>query len=447
MMYAIFLALTSRARISIAARRIAATCLLATGVPWLCAGAGIARSESPLPFAEALRIGEQRSAQLVASERSIDAARERAVAGAQLPDPVLRAGVDNLPINGADQFSLTRDFMTMRRIGVVQELTGSEKRKLRRLRGERAVEREQALKNAATARLRQELAAAWLERYFAMQTSQLQASLLGEVNLQIQTLESGIRSGRTSAAELRATQMVALQTEDQLASSRQQERAATQLLRRWLGDDAMRLPESPPDTEVLPAGTPEDLARLTHHAELAVAIKDEALAQSEVRLAQRSKTADWTFEVAYQQRGSAYSDMVSFGVSIPLPLFARDRQDRDILASQAGLAQAQATRQDIERLHRAELQSVLEDWQSLNRRIATLRTALLPLARDRIELTLASYRSGTATLAQVLEARRAEVDARQQVLSLRREGARRWAKLNFQIVDAPGSANHEGDGK
>ena len=36
-----------------------------------------------------------------------------------------------LPVTRADRFSLTSDFMTMRRIGVMQEFTGAEKRRLR----------------------------------------------------------------------------------------------------------------------------------------------------------------------------------------------------------------------------------------------------------------------------------------------------------------------------
>src|SRR5213594_2741353 len=51
--------------------------------------------------------------------RAVAAAREMAVAAAQLPDPMLKFGIDNLPINGPDRFSVARDFMTMRRIGVM----------------------------------------------------------------------------------------------------------------------------------------------------------------------------------------------------------------------------------------------------------------------------------------------------------------------------------------
>ncbi|MEO7107714.1 MAG: TolC family protein, partial [Rhodoferax sp.] len=83
---------------------------------------------SPLSLDEALRTAVGRSQQVVAQDALVQSAREQAVSAAQLPDPVLKLGVDNLPANGPDQFNLTADFMTMRRIGVMQEIPRAEKR-------------------------------------------------------------------------------------------------------------------------------------------------------------------------------------------------------------------------------------------------------------------------------------------------------------------------------
>ena len=76
-----------------------------------------------LTLDDALRLAQERSRQLPAQDAAASAAREMAVAAGQRPDPTLKAGINNLPINGPDRFSLTRDFMTMRSIGVMQEFT------------------------------------------------------------------------------------------------------------------------------------------------------------------------------------------------------------------------------------------------------------------------------------------------------------------------------------
>ena len=90
-----------------------------------------------LTLEDALRIAQGRSRQLVADSALAGAAREQALAAGQLPDPVFKAGLNSLPVDGPDRFSLTRDFMTMRSIGVAQELTRGSKLQARSARFER----------------------------------------------------------------------------------------------------------------------------------------------------------------------------------------------------------------------------------------------------------------------------------------------------------------------
>ncbi|WP_455342741.1 hypothetical protein [Variovorax durovernensis] len=90
-----------------------------------------------LGLPDALRLSQDRSQQLVAQDALATASREMAVAAGQRPDPTLRLGISNLPLNGEDRFSLTRDFMTMRTVGVMQEITRSEKLSARSARYEK----------------------------------------------------------------------------------------------------------------------------------------------------------------------------------------------------------------------------------------------------------------------------------------------------------------------
>ena len=91
----------------------------------------LAASSAPLSLPEAQRLAVERSRQLAAQNASVTASREMAIAAGQLPDPTLKLGVQNLPVDGPDRLSVGRDFMTMRTVGVMQELTRTEKRELR----------------------------------------------------------------------------------------------------------------------------------------------------------------------------------------------------------------------------------------------------------------------------------------------------------------------------
>src|SRR5258708_27000944 len=155
-----------------------------------------------LSLEEAQRRALDRSRQLAAQDSAVRSSREMAVAAGQLPDPVLKMGVDNLPINGEDRFSVTRDFMTMRRIGVMQELTRGEKRDLRAQRFEREAEKGRADKAMATAAIERGTALAWLERYYAEAMLKVVAEQIEQVQGEITAAEAVYRGGRGSQADV-----------------------------------------------------------------------------------------------------------------------------------------------------------------------------------------------------------------------------------------------------
>jgi len=65
--------------------------------------------DTPLTLHDAQRRAIERSRQLAAQDAAVMANREMAVAAGQFPDPVVKIGIDNLPITGEDRFSLSRD--------------------------------------------------------------------------------------------------------------------------------------------------------------------------------------------------------------------------------------------------------------------------------------------------------------------------------------------------
>src|SRR3954471_1440289 len=124
----------------------------------LAAAAFPVRAADSLSLDEALRLAQERSRQLVAQDASATASREMAVAAGTRPDPVLKAGINNLPVNGPDRLSLTNDFMTMRSVGVMQEVTRKDKLRARAARFEREAEVAEANRLLALTRLQRDTA-------------------------------------------------------------------------------------------------------------------------------------------------------------------------------------------------------------------------------------------------------------------------------------------------
>ncbi len=166
------------------------------------------------------------------------ASREMAVAAGQLPDPTLKAGIENLPVNGADAFSLTRDFMTMRRIGVMQEFTREEKRQLRAERFEREAERSLAEKSATLATIQRDTALAWLDRYYAEAMAGVIAEQIKAARLEIEAAETAYRGGRGNQADIFAARSSVVSLEDRASEIGRRIRTAKTALARWIGESA-----------------------------------------------------------------------------------------------------------------------------------------------------------------------------------------------------------------
>jgi outer membrane protein TolC len=390
-------------------------------------------AQQALTLEQALRVAQDRSRQLVAQDSAASASREMAIAAGQLPDPTLKAGINNLPINGPDRFSLTRDFMTMRSIGVAQEITRSDKRKARSARFDREAETAAAARALALADLRRDTAKAWLDRYYQERMLDVLRTQRAEASLQIEAADAAYRGGRGSQADVFAARSAVALIDDRIRQTERQVATSKTKLARWVGLDANQALGSPPPVNAVRLDTAALESQLAHHPQIALMVKQEAMARADADIAQSNKRADWSVELMYSQRGPAYSNMVSVNVSIPLQLDQKNRQDRDVAAKLAVVEQMRAQREEATREHVAETLGWLQEWQSDRDRLAHYDSELIVLAGERTRAAMAAYRGGSGALSAVLDARRMEIDTRMDRLRLEMEAAALWAQLEYLI--------------
>jgi len=390
-------------------------------------------ADALLTLDAARQYATERSRQLAGRDAQVTAARDRAAAARHLPDPSLRLGINNLPVTGAERFSLTEDFMTMRSVGIAQEFTREEKRQARQARFEREADAAAASRNAIHADLDREVALAWFERYFEESRRTLLLRQREEARLQIEATEAQVRGGRGLPADVLAARSLVEQLGDRIAEADQRIAAATNTLARWVGPPAGGPLAAPPAFDTLPFSEDELSGRLIHHPRLAIMTTQVDVARAQAEVARSERRSDWSLEFMYNQRGPAYSNMVSVNVSIPLQWNRKDRQDRELAAELSNVEALKAEREEAARAHEAEVREMLLESRSKRERVQRYDAALLPLARDRTRVALASYRAGSGPLAAVLDARRNEIDVQLERLQLDRDLARLWAQLNYQI--------------
>ncbi len=388
---------------------------------------------STLSLEQALQAATTQSQRVVAAQAQTLAARERLPAAGQWPDPVLSFGVNDLPVTRPDRFSLTRDSNTQRSIGVSQEWTRADKRQARTERAQHEVEAALIAQRRALVDLQRETALAWLDRSLQDDLRALLQTQLTQAEQQAEAAQTLYRNGKGTQADVYLARGEVEQQRDRIAQADRQMAVATTRLARWIGDSAAQ-PLGPRPDFVLPAWLQGDLAgHLARHPNIATSVQQQAIAESEVALARAAKQADWTVELSYSQRGSAYSNQVSLNLSVPLQWDPANRQDRELAARMAEVERARAERADLQREHEAEVRTILQQWRSDDERAHRYDTVLLPLAEQRSAAVLGAYRAGTGSLTLLFEARRSELDVRIERLRIEMDRAQLWAQLNFLL--------------
>ena len=382
-----------------------------------------------LTLDEALRLAENNAPSLAAQDAKIQAASNAAIPAGELPDPKLLLGVQNYPVGGPDRWSIDQDFMTMQMVGVRQEMPNGDKRKARIEVADAAIDRAAAERRVERLKVRQSTALAWISSYSVERKDALFQDFYKENRLLSDTVRAQIAGGRAQPADAVTPKQEAIQLaeqQDDLVLQRAQARAA---LKRWIGPAANdkpvgSLPEWPVDTS-------NYSHKLQHHPELAAFAPMAREAQAKVNEAVSEKQSDWSWEVDYQHRGREFGDMVSVQFSWDLPLFPDSRQNPKIAAKQAELSQLEAEREALSREHTQQLESELADYERLNRAVHRNQESLLPLAKEKVDLSMASYRSGKGDLNAVVAARRELIEARLKQIDVEEQRALTRARLYF----------------
>ena len=408
----------------IALLRLSATAWLLLVLPW-AANAG-------LSFDETTRLARDQAPALQAQRSALDGAQAVLPAAATLPDPRLIVGLDNLPVTGADRFSTTADFMTMQRIGLMQEVPNAAKREARTAGAQARIERERALLAVTELTVRRDAALAWLAVYYAEDRAAQLSGLERENRLLQDTLDARITSGQALPAERTMSRIDALMIADRRDDALRDVERARASLRRWVGARAAEpLEGGPPALQVSAEQLRADLHR---HAELAPYDAMQAMARAEAREADAEQRGDWGWELVYSRRPQ-YGDMMSFQLVFDLPWDRERRQQPQLIAKQREVARIESERADTLRRHAEEIDAQLAELKALDAQHARLERQALALNSERVALTLASYQAGRGDLGAVLVARREAVETRLRLIDLDAQRAALRVRLNTLIAE------------
>ena len=406
-------------------RSLAITVVLAlTTVPTL--------AQQPLTLAEAEDLALDAEPGQLAMRARAAAHGERAIIAGDLPDPTLRIGLNNYPIQSG---GFTTEGMTSAGMVYRQTFPAGETRSI----GAKQFESLASEANQdAEARGRDVLMAAryaWLEGYFWGQSHEL----IVEARPFFDDLATITRSlyavGRKNQPDVLRAELELSRIDDRLIEIERQQARARAALGEWIGAAAGR-----PIATALPAWDDvpalHDLrGNLPTHPTLLAADAQIAAKEAGVELADQRSKPQWALDVGYSYRdgslpnGDPRSDFVTVGVTVGLPFFSKKSVDSTLSAALQERSAAQSLKSQAERELQSRLEAEFARWQDLSRRIVLYEERILVQARDHAQAALLAYQSDRSDFADVMRGHIDDLNTRIEFIRLQVERAQSYAML------------------
>jgi len=421
-----------------------------TAMLLLLAGAPVCAQNGPaaLTMKDAIAIAIDSDPWLAGSEYREQALADEAVAAASLPDPKLSLLAGSFPV---DTFDVNQEPMTQLGVGLSQMFPRGDSRALGRVQKEQLSAQEPLLRVDRQAQVAATVARLWLDAYRAQESIELIDRNRALFDYLVDAARSSYSAalGRARQQDLIRAQLELTRLEDRLTDLHLRQESAQRQLSEWVGSSAgLPLARELPDGAVaLPLhelearSANEQLAYELLQGHPALAAFDQRIAamSTAVDLARQKYKPEWGVMANYGHReedtaGQGRADLLSLGVTVDLPVFTGNRQDREF---DAAVARAEALKTDkllLARRMAAELRAGVVRLKRLGERNALYTGELLPQMAEQADAALSAYNNDDGDFAEAVRARIAELDAKLAALSLAVERQQVIAQINYLLA-------------
>jgi cobalt-zinc-cadmium efflux system outer membrane protein len=382
----------------------AAQCLIVL----LLGAAPMAQPRAADPQLEALlKEAAERNPDVQAARREVHAARQRVEPAAALDDPMLEAGLVNVPV---PSWSLNREDMTMKMIGVTQRLPYPGKRALRRGMAEKEAEAADNSVRELVNKVRRDVKAAYYDLALVDESERLTRKNLQVLEQFSSIAESRYGVGQASQADVLKAQTQRARMQEELIKLGRERPMLEAELARALGRAGSGPAVSPAPLRLQEASL--DLAQLQAAAR---ANRPQLLAQQSMierngkalDMARKDYYPDFDLRFSYGQRDNLEmmkrEDMISFTVAINLPIWRGSKRAPRVAEAEAMREQAsslyQAKANETDAMLRQQVSAAEQSLKSAR----LYETALLPQAKLATDASLTAYRVGRVDFFTLLD--------------------------------------------
>jgi outer membrane protein, heavy metal efflux system len=396
-----------------------------------------ARGQTSNSLESLLARADSANPSLHAARDRVRAASARVGPAESWADPMLVAGIENLPLGtmkdpnvGSAGSSASVEPMTMKIIGVSQTIPFPGRVGLRRKAAEREVDAARASAEASRLAVARDVRVSFFELAYidrALAIVERNRAVLSDV---IQVTEAHYSSGTGAQQDVLKARVEAARLGETASTLLEERRATSAELNATLDrDDTISIPSAVVPDRIAQAAIAVDPNRvrfatqtlgarasdwpfppLAELQDLAIR-QNPTLRESEANIAAQAARADLAgkgsrpdFDVSfrYGQRNQL-PDMITAEVSIPVAIHKRARQDRELGAARSELSAMEAERRAKVNSVRAQVARLVSQLERNRTQLAIYTKAILPQSGAAATAALASYQSGKTDLLAVLD--------------------------------------------
>ena len=354
-------------------------------------------------------------------------------AAKQLPEPSLRTGVLNLPV---DSFALNREPMTQVLIGVRQTIPAIGSRSASSMNHEHL---STAFHYQSLSQVKKSTLAArvtWLEAHYQRHAIDLTSSSL-EL---LESLSDVVRARYASGDELQlavlSAELELSRLQNRLIDTKRREDQTLDELQRLLGSTSnVSIGYSLPNWDVVPERNSVQES-LETHPRVQAAGADIAAESAMTQLHESALKPEWHIDLSYGIRdganlnGDPRSDFTSATLSFSLPLVAKQKLDLRVLAAKARENSARQVKSKIVRDMTAEIAVAYSDWNRLSERLRLLNQTIVTQSRNHAQAALKAYQNKEGSFTDVLLSYMNEVDVQLDQHRVKIDRLKAWATID-----------------
>ncbi|PCH84414.1 MAG: hypothetical protein COB89_04630 [Piscirickettsiaceae bacterium] len=374
-----------------------------------------ASESNVLALSEAVGTALENDSLVMLKQARAYSAEENAIADGELADPTLSLGIFNLPTTN---FNLNKNPTTQLRFGVKQAFPRGKTLHYQSLKRRDLSEAEWA--NAALLKksITRDVQQYYLEAFY-------QQKVLDELNNNRRLFARLLKNTEDSYSVGGANQQAVFQAklelstlDDRISQALSKQQSSKALLSKWLPDVMGRpLEEQLPKLSAL--GDKMTIQnQLVSHPRIVIDNAYINAAKRAVSIAKEQYKPGFNLGVEYRKRfgdelnGQHRDDLMAAMVTLDMPLFTANRQDRRLSASQFDMQSAKLMRDEHLNMLRQQLNKHHVTWQRLKEREALYKSRLLADAKANAKSALEAYQNRVIDFTTLIQAHVMELETR-----------------------------------